>query len=74
MGPYRKTKSRPDGTVIAHKIGYVYGYVHDAGIIYGTNKNMLAVMLTGEWTNPTTEAPPVFAQLSNSIWEWMSGE
>ena len=58
-------------TVIAHKVGYLYGYAHDAGVIYGTKKNVLVVLLTGEWKDSTTQAPPVFAKLSSELWTWM---
>jgi len=62
----------PDGTVIAHKIGYLYGYVHDAGIIYGPNRDVVVVLFTGEWNTPTVESPRVFAQLSSALWDWMN--
>ena len=64
----------PTGTVIAHKIGYLYGFVHDAGIIYGPKKDVLVVLLTGEWSNPWTDAPPVFADLSSQLWLYMNDE
>jgi beta-lactamase class A len=62
----------PAGTVIAHKIGYLYGYVHDAGIIYGKDRDVVVVLMTGEWQTPTVESPPVFAELSSALWEWMN--
>jgi beta-lactamase class A len=61
----------PDGTVIAHKTGDLYGYLHDAGIIYGTNKNMLVVLLTGEWDDPQTQGIPLFTNLASSVWSYM---
>lgn len=61
----------PAETVVAHKVGYLYGYAHDAGVIYGTKKNVLVVLLTGEWKDSTTQAPPVFAKLSSELWTWV---
>lgn len=60
----------PKGTVIAHKIGELYGYIHDAGIIYSANKDMVVVLLSGEWTAPITQSPPVFAALSSAVWAY----
>lgn len=62
----------PDGTIIAHKTGALYGYVHDAGIIYGTNKDTIVLLLTGEWEYPESEALPVFNSLANSVWNYMN--
>lgn len=61
----------PLGTIIAHKTGALYGYVHDAGIIYSAKKNVIVVMLTGQWDNPETEADPAFAQLSSAVWSYI---
>ena len=61
----------PAETVVAHKVGYLYGYARDAGVIYGTKKNVLVVLLTGEWKDSTTQAPPVFSKLSSELWTWM---
>jgi beta-lactamase class A len=60
----------PAGTTVAHKIGELYGYIHDAGIVYGSKTNILVVLMTGEWNNPMTDAPPVFAQLSSAVWQY----
>jgi len=60
----------PKGTVVAHKIGELYGYIHDAGMIYSANKDMVVVLLSGEWTSPMSQAPAVFAQLSSAVWQY----
>ena len=62
----------PKDTVIAHKIGTLYGYVHDAGIIYGTKKDTIVVLLTGEWDVPITEATPIFTALAGNVWNYMN--
>jgi len=61
----------PAGTVIAHKTGDLYGYVHDAGIIYGAKKDVIVVLLSGEWDYPATEPIPIFRSLSNSLWNYI---
>lgn len=62
----------PSGTVIAHKTGALYGYVHDAGIVYSPNGNYIVAMLSGEWDEPETDAPPVFAALSSQLWAYFT--
>ncbi|MDK2899345.1 MAG: beta-lactamase class [Patescibacteria group bacterium] len=62
----------PENTVIAHKVGTLYGYVHDAGIIYGTKKDIVVVLLTGQWNIPATEPLPVFITLANKVWGYMN--
>lgn len=57
----------PETVTLAHKTGDLYGYIHDAGILYSTNKNMVVVLMSGEWQNPNKEAPPVFAKLSKAV-------
>jgi len=61
----------PKGTVIAHKTGDLYGYLHDAGIIYGSNKNMIVVLMTGNWDEPQAEGIPLFTKLARSVWAYM---
>lgn len=63
----------PAGTVVAHKVGYLGQYQHDAGIIYNTSKDMLVVMLTKGWTTPTTEATAAFTTLGSVTWSYMQG-
>lgn len=69
---YMLPSGLPEGTVIAHKVGYLEDYQHDAGIIYGTGKDVLVVMLTKGWSTPVTQASAAFAQLAQSIWTYMS--
>ncbi len=61
----------PTGTVIAHKTGDLYGYLHDAGIIYSSKKDVLVVLLTGDWNEPQLEGIPLFTSLASSIWSYM---
>lgn len=67
----RLPQGLPAGTVIAHKTGDLYGYLHDAGIIYGTNKNTVVVLLTGDWKSPQTQGIPLFSSLASSVWSYM---
>lgn len=60
----------PDGTVIAHKTGDLYDVMHDAGIVYGPKGTYLIVMMTQGWDTPATQAPPAFAQLSQTLWNY----
>ncbi len=62
----------PEGTVIAHKVGYLDDYQNDAGIVYSANKNILVVMFTKGWqTNPTSEVSVAFSNLGAAIWSYM---
>lgn len=57
----------PAGTKIAHKTGTLYGYVHDAGIVYGTNKNLIVVFMSGEWADPNPDSIPVFKAFGQAL-------
>ncbi len=63
----RLPQGLPDGTVIAHKTGDVFSFVHDAGIVYGPKTDYLVVMMSGPW-NGVTNAPPKFAELSQKLY------
>lgn len=60
----------PAGTVVADKTGNLDGYVHDAGIVYGPKTDYVIVVMTGEWSSPST-APTEIAQLSRRIWDYL---
>jgi len=62
----------PNGVIIAHKTGEDEGYVHDAGIVYNSKNNYIAVMLTGPWNYPDKDAPPLFKSLSLALWTYFS--
>jgi beta-lactamase class A len=71
---YMLPSGLPSGTVIAHKVGFLGQYQHDAGIVYGTKKNMLVVMLTKGWTtSPETQATAAFTTLGQAVWDYMEG-
>lgn len=57
----------PAGTSIAHKTGDLYGFVHDAGIVYGPKTDYLIVVNSGPWNN-TSGAPVAFAELSSKVY------
>lgn len=59
----RLPQGLPAGTVIAHKTGDLDGYVHDAGIVYGTKTDYLVVMMGKPGTNPGQ-----FSDFSSRLW------
>jgi beta-lactamase class A len=65
----RLPQGLPAGTVFAHKTGDLDGYVHDGGIVYGPKTNYLVVVTSGAWNSPTG-APPLFANLSQQLWNY----
>jgi len=69
---YMLPSGLPDGTVIAHKVGYLADYQHDAGIIYSPDGDMLVVMLTKGWANPTSDATAAFTLLGQSVSSYMT--
>jgi beta-lactamase class A len=68
---YMLPSGLPSGTVVAHKVGFLGQYQHDAGIIYGTKKDMLVVMLTKGWTSsPEAKATAAFTTLGQAILDY----
>ncbi|MEO7618003.1 MAG: serine hydrolase [Candidatus Saccharibacteria bacterium] len=47
----------PAETVIAHKTGDLFGYTHDAGIVYGSKTDFEVVVMSGPWTSPENSKP-----------------
>lgn len=66
----RLPRGLPSGTVIGSKNGELYGYMHDAGIVYGSDAEYVIVMLSGSWDNPPAQALPLFKQASQSVWDF----
>lgn len=64
-----------DTTVVAHKIGFIDEYQHDAGIVYGTRHDIVAVMFTHGWQSdrPESEASQAFAQLGTALQRYIDG-
>lgn len=62
----RLPKGLPSGTVVAHKTGDLFGYTHDAGIIYGKNTDFLVVVMSGPWTSPEG-AKPAIGELAGQL-------
>jgi len=65
----RLPQGLPDGTVIAHKTGDLYGYMHDAGIVYGGKTDYVVSIMSGEWDYPAT-APATFKVISSKLWDF----
>lgn len=63
----------PAGTPIAHKIGDLYNYIHDAGIVYSPKGNYLVVMMSKGWGgNPMQSSIPAFKSLSSQLWNYFT--
>lgn len=65
----RLPQGLPSGTVIAHKTGDLYGYMHDAGIVYGTKTDYVVSIMSGEWSYPA-QAPAAFKTMSTQLWDF----
>lgn len=65
----RLPQGLPKGTEIAHKTGDLYGYMHDAGIVYGSKTDYVVTVMSGEWNYPAT-APAAFKIISAEIWNF----
>ena len=65
----RLPQGLPDGTTIAHKTGDLYGYMHDAGIVYGEKTDYVVTVMSGPWEYPA-QAPAVFKTISSQLWNF----
>lgn len=65
----RLPQGLPDNTVIAHKTGDLYGYMHDAGIVYGGKTDYVVSIMTGPWDYPA-QAPAAFKTMSTQLWNF----
>lgn len=59
----RLPQGLPAGTVMAHKTGDLYGFVHDGGIVYGPKATYLVVMMGAPGATPNQ-----FARLSRILY------
>ncbi len=55
----------PAGTLIAHKTGDLFGYLHDGGIVYGPTTTYIVVVTGKPGSNPAH-----FADLSRQLWNF----
>lgn len=65
----RLPQGLPDGTEIAHKTGDLYGYMHDAGIVYGAKTDYVVSVMSGPWEYPA-QAPADFKVVSQQLWNF----
>jgi beta-lactamase class A len=65
----RLPQGLPSGTEIAHKTGDLYGYMHDAGIVYGPKTDYVISIMSGPWDYPA-QAPADFEDISQQVWEF----
>lgn len=64
----RIPKGLPDELQIAHKTGELYGYKHDAGIVFAPSGDYIIVLLS-DTKNPSI-AVEVMAQLSKNVYDY----
>lgn len=62
----------PDNIAVAHKTGELYGFKHDAGIVYAPKGDYVIVMLS-DTKNPAT-AVNKMAQLSKNVYEYFENQ
>ncbi len=65
----RLPQGLPDNTMIAHKTGDLYGYMHDAGIVYGAKTDYIVSIMSGPWNYPA-QAPADFKVMSSQLWDF----
>lgn len=65
----RLPQGLPADAVIAHKTGDLYGYMHDAGIVYGAKTDYVVSIMSGEWDYPA-QAPAAFKTMSKQLWNF----
>lgn len=65
----RLPQGLPDNTVIAHKTGDLYGYMHDAGIVYGAKTDYVVSIMTGPWDYPA-QSTTAFKSMSSQLWDF----
>jgi len=68
----RIPKYLPNTTPVAHKTGELYGYKHDAGIVFSTSGDYIIVELS-ETKNPATAAERM-AQISKIVYEYFENK
>ncbi len=66
----RIPKYLPDGTIVAHKTGELYGFKHNAGIVYSTHGDYIIVLFSN--TQLPAHAAEVEAQISKKAWEYFN--
>lgn len=62
----------PEGSVVAHKTGELYGFKHDAGIVFAPKGDYIFVVLS-ESDNPAAAAERI-AQLSKAVYDYFESE
>lgn len=67
----RIPQALPSGTKIAHKTGDLEGYSHDTGIIYTKFGDFSIVILSGQWPNGYSDAPPAIVDVTKQIYDWL---
>lgn len=55
----------------AHKTGILDEYSHDAGLLTGSGKEVIVVMMTSGWTYAYNESPPLFTSFGQEISTYM---
>jgi beta-lactamase class A len=68
----RIPKLLPKDTVVAHKTGEIYGFKHDAGIVFAPKSDYIIVMLSNS-KNPAAAADRM-AQLSKDVYDYFESK
>lgn len=63
-------KYLPENTIFAHKTGEIYGFSHDAGIVY-THAGDYIIAVFSESNNPS-EAEEIIANLSRAVYDYFT--
>jgi beta-lactamase class A len=62
----------PENTVVAHKTGELYGFKHDAGIVFAPKGDYVIVMMSD--TKTPAEAVKQMAQLSKDVYDYFESQ
>lgn len=68
----RIPKELPENIQVAHKTGELYGFKHDAGIVFAPNGDYILVVLS-DTSNPV-QASKQIAQLSKNIYDYFESK
>jgi beta-lactamase class A len=62
----------PENTVVAHKTGELYGFKHDAGIVFAPKGDYVIVMMSD--TKAPAQAVEQMAQLSKDVYDYFENQ
>ncbi len=68
----RIPKLLPEETVVAHKTGELYGFKHDAGIVFSPKGDYIIVMMSD--TKSPSHAAEKMAEISRHVYDYFEGK